>query len=82
MTNYRSKKREAGNYEVVSSDGTVVATIVLTGRPGVDNYPWDYAIVDERAADHGRMFGVTDTKAAALDKIRTMLAAADNEVAA
>lgn len=82
MTNYRSKKREAGNYEVVSSDGTVVATIVLTGRPGVDNYPWDYSIMDERAAKYGRMFGVTDTKAAALDKIRTMLAAADNEVAA
>lgn len=34
-----------------------VATIACTGRPGVDDYPWDWSIED----GHGRGSGVTDT---------------------
>jgi hypothetical protein len=72
MIKYRSQKIEAGSYRVVNPDGTTVATITLTGRPGVDDYPWDYVIHDDRVTKHS--CGVTDSKSAALDRVLTLLA--------
>lgn len=71
---YRSRKVEAGHYAVVASDGTVVANIVLTGRPGVDNYPWEWYFTDTpHAPTAPRLLGTSDTKSAALDRVLTML---------
>jgi hypothetical protein len=72
MVTYRSQKVEAGSYRLVDPNGTIIATISLTGRPGVDDYPWDYVIHDDRITRNST--GVTDSKSAALDRVRTLLA--------
>lgn len=39
------KRKAAGSYQALDSDGKVVASADLTGRYGSDNYPWDWCIL-------------------------------------
>jgi hypothetical protein len=36
-----ARRRARGIYVVTTAAGEIVGTAMLTGRPGVDDYPWD-----------------------------------------
>jgi hypothetical protein len=51
-------------------DGQGVARIERTGRPGVDDYPWDWYVIEI-----GRGAGVADTLRSAKAKVAEALGA-------
>lgn len=73
------KKIEAGSYALVDADApdaNVLARIDLTGRPGVDAYPWDWHVVGD-PVEGRRATGVCDTMRCAVDCARYALGEAD-----
>jgi hypothetical protein len=62
----------AGDYDI-TLDGAAVGKVVLTGRPGVDNYPWEWWIDTAAVPLEGRPQGTTDTKGAAVDKVTHLI---------
>ena len=58
-------------------DGTEVARVALTGRRGVDHYPWDWYFTDAgeaRRRPGARTSGVTDTLRSAKEQVAYLLA--------
>ena len=54
-------------------DGSPVANAAMTGRPGTDNYPWDWYI--EPGISHmGPASGVCDTLRSCKERVRYALA--------
>lgn len=64
------RRRATSAYEVLHR-GEVVGTATLTGRPGVDTYPWNWSV---SVPGHRLRTGVDDTKRACKDTIATILA--------
>ena len=68
-------------YEILR-DGQVIATAYCTGRPGVDNYPWNWSLADgvaprtiliggrHRSKESGR----ADTLRSAIDQVEQWVA--------
>jgi hypothetical protein len=71
----KRKKVADRTYELIDTEvGDVVARVSMTGRYGVDDYPWDWSLTDETVefGDSGfKTSGVTDTLSAAIDFIET-----------
>ena len=67
-------KLAAGAYEVVAGE-TTLGYVNRTGRPGVDDYPWEWYLAHgiESQLLTGRATGLTDTKAGSVELV--MLAA-------
>lgn len=58
------------NYDIVDKEtGEVYGNAVRTGRPGVDNYPWDWS-VDFTVVDGSRTIGNGSTLAECVDYIK------------
>lgn len=73
------RKIEAGSYALVdadSPDANVLARVDLTGRPGVDNYPWDWMLVGD-PVEGRRPSGVADTMRSAVDSAKWSLGVDD-----
>jgi len=64
----RNKIGEASYNIVETESGTVLGHTVRTGRPGVDNYPWNWS-VDFKTVDGSRTIGSADTLRAAFEYI-------------
>ncbi len=69
------KRKKVGDrtYELIDTEvGDVVARVSMTGRYGVDHYPWDWHLTDDTVefGDSGmRTQGVTETLKGAIDFI-------------
>lgn len=64
----KRKKVGNANYDILDDSGAVVGNAVRTGRPGVDNYPWNWS-VDFKTIDGSRTVGNGSTLAECIDYI-------------
>lgn len=64
----RSKVGE-GHYAIIDENGFLIGDAARTGRPGVDNYPWNWS-VDFKTVDGSRTIGNGSTLKECIDYIQ------------
>ena len=75
MTTYKRVRRpspDGAPAYIIERDGVPVADVVKTGTH-LDDYPWDWMILDPFAANARRSSGVSDTLRSAIDYVKAMV---------
>ena len=60
-SNLTRRRVGSSEYDLISSEGRVVAHVARTGEYGRDPYPWDWWLAENRESRNGRVNGVTDS---------------------